>query len=40
MLVAYQNNPIEESIFGSNKIKEQHETMKLQNEEVIVSLNT
>ena len=28
------NNPSEETIFGSNKVKEQHETMKLQNEEV------
>ena len=32
MLVAYQNNPSEEAISGSNKMKEQHETMKLQNE--------
>ena len=34
MLVAYLNNPSEETIFGSNRIKKQHETMKLQNEEV------
>ena len=31
ILVPYLNNPYEETIFGSNKIKEQHETMKLQN---------
>ena len=35
VLVTYLNNPSEKTIFGSNKIKEQHETMKLQNEEVI-----
>ena len=29
------NNP-EETRFGSNKIKEQHETMKHQNEEVML----
>ena len=28
----YLNNSSEETIFGSNKIKEQYETMKLQNE--------
>ena len=28
------NNPSEEAIFGSNKLKEKHETMKFQNEEV------
>ena len=33
----YQNCPCEETVFGSNKIKEQHETMKLQNEEVMLS---
>ena len=33
-LVPYLNNPSEETIFGSNKIKKQHETTKLQNEEV------
>ena len=37
MLVAYLNNPSEEAIFESNRIKEQHETMKLQNEEVMPS---
>ena len=37
MLVAYLNNPSKETIFGSNRIKEQHETMKLQNEEVMPS---
>ena len=35
ILVTYLNNPSEETIFGSNKIKEQHETEKLQNEEVM-----
>ena len=34
MLVAYLNNPSEEALFGSNRIKEQHETMKLQNKEI------
>ena len=33
MLVAYLNNPSEEILFGSKRIKKQHETMKLQNEE-------
>ena len=37
MLVAYQKNPSEEAVFGSNKMKEQHETMKLQNEKVMLS---
>ena len=32
MLVAYLNNPSEETIFGSDRTKKQHETMKLQNE--------
>ena len=32
IMVPYLNNSSEETIFGSNKIKEQHETMKLQNE--------
>ena len=27
-LVPYLNNSSEETIFGSNKVKEQHETMK------------
>ena len=40
ILVPYLNNSSEETIFGSNKIKEQHETMKLQNEEVMLSLST
>ena len=35
MLVAYLNNPSEEALFESNRIKEQHEAMKLQNEEVM-----
>ena len=34
-LVPYLNNPSEEAVFGSNKIKEEHEIMKLQNEEVM-----
>ena len=34
ILVPYVNNPSEETIFGSNKIKEQCGTMKLQNEEL------
>ena len=36
ILEPYLNNPSEETIFESNKIKEQHETMKLQNEEVML----
>ena len=32
ILVPYLNNSSEETIFGSNEIKEQHEAMKLQNE--------
>ena len=36
-MVPYLNNPAEESVLGSNNIKEQHETMKLQNEEVMLS---
>ena len=32
ILVPYLNNSSEETIFGSNKIKEQHETMKLEDE--------
>ena len=31
-LVPYLNNPSEETIFESDKIKEQHETMKVPNE--------
>ena len=30
------NNPSEVAIFGSNKNKEEHETMKPQNEEVML----
>ena len=37
MPVACLNNPSEEAIFQSNRIKEQHETMKPQNEEVTLS---
>ena len=37
ILVPYLNHPSEETVFGSNKIKEQHETMKLQNEQVMLS---
>ena len=36
MLAPYVNNPSEETIFGGSKIKEQHETVKLQNEEVML----
>ena len=32
----YLKNTSEETIFGSNKIKEQRETMKLQNGEVML----
>ena len=32
----YLNHLSEEAIFGSNKIKEQHEIMNLQNEEVVL----
>ena len=32
MLVPCLNNSSEETIFGSNEIKEQHTTIKLQNE--------
>ena len=32
ILVPYLNSSSDETIFGSNKIKKQHETMKLQNE--------
>ena len=37
ILVPYLNNPSQETIFRSDKIKEQHETMKLQNEEIMLS---
>ena len=36
ILVPQLNNPSEEAIFGSNKIKEENETMTLQNEEVML----
>ena len=36
MLVAYLNNTSEETIFGSNRIENLHETLKLQNEEVML----
>ena len=36
----YLNNHSKETIFGSNKIKEQHETKKLKNEEVFLSSET
>ena len=32
-----QRISLEETMFGSNRIKKQHETMKLQNEEVMLS---
>ena len=32
MLLAYLNNTFEETIFGGNRIKKQHEAMQLQNE--------
>ena len=31
------NNPSEETMFGSKKIKEQHEIIKLQKEDVMLS---
>ena len=37
ILVPCLNNPSEDTIFGSNKIKEQLKTMKLPNEEVMLS---
>ena len=36
MLVPYLNNPAEEALFGSNKIKDEHETMSLQHKEVML----
>ena len=36
ILAPYLNNPSEESLFGSNKIKEQNETMELQNEDIML----
>ena len=35
-MVPYLNNLSEETIFLSHKIKEQHETMKLQSEEAML----
>ena len=32
----YLNNPAEEAIFGSNRIKKQYDTMKLPNKEVML----
>ena len=40
MLVPYLNNPsAEEALFGSNKIKEEQETMTIQNEDVMLKNN-
>ena len=36
ILVLYLNKPSEETIFERNKIEKKHETMKLQNEEVML----
>ena len=36
-LVPYLNNTSEETIFRNNRIKKQHEAMKLQNEEPMLS---
>ena len=36
ILVPYLDNPSEEAIFQNNKIKEERETMKLLNEEVML----
>ena len=36
ILVPYLNNPSEEAIFENNKIKQGHETMTRQNEEVML----
>ena len=36
ILIPHQNNPPEEVIFGSTTIKAEHETMKLQNEKVML----
>ena len=36
ILVLYLNKPSEETIFESNKIEKKHETIKLQNEEVML----
>ena len=37
MLLAYLNNPSEEAMFESNRVKKQHETMELQSEEVMLN---
>ena len=36
ILVPYLNNASQEAIYGSNKIKEEHETIKLQKGEVML----
>ena len=36
ILVPHLNNPSGEAIFRSNKIMQENETMKLQNEEIIL----
>ena len=36
ILLPCVDNPCEEAMFGSNQIKEQHETMKLRKEELIL----
>ena len=38
-MLPYLNNPSEKAISGSNNIKEQHETVKLQNEEATYNLD-
>ena len=37
MLLAYLNNPSEEAMFESNRVKKKHETMELQSEEVMLN---
>ena len=37
MVILYLNNPSEETIFGSNRTKEQHGTMKLQNKRLCLA---
>ena len=39
ILVPYLNDPSEEATFGSNIINEQHDSMKLENEEVMLKNN-
>ena len=36
ILVSYLNNTSEKALFGNNKIEEEHETLKLLNEEVML----